>query len=106
VPRYYHSTTPESAELIVRDGFRDSEGYYGFLDLDEPLRGVFIADTPVDENEEPPRLADQPDPPTRTRTSQTTTTPTTRPRPTTVLRPSCRVAGSGRPRGTRQWSHV
>jgi hypothetical protein len=43
---YYHRTA--RAEAILRDGFRDHEGSYGF---DTILRGVFISDVPLDENE-------------------------------------------------------
>ncbi len=45
--RYYHTT--DAAEAILRDGFRDSEGHYGFATL--TLRGVWLADSPVDVNE-------------------------------------------------------
>jgi hypothetical protein len=43
---YYHRTN--RAEAILHDGFRDHAGSYGF---DTILRGVFISDVPVDENE-------------------------------------------------------
>lgn len=45
----YHSTSAEAAEAILRDGFRDGRGSYGFVGL--VLEGVFVAPTPVDENE-------------------------------------------------------
>jgi hypothetical protein len=45
--RYFHTT--DAAEAILRDGFRDGTGSYGFITVE--LEGVFIADTPVDVNE-------------------------------------------------------
>lgn len=45
--RLYHTT--DSAEAILRDGFRDATGSYGFVDF--TLTGVFFADLPVDCNE-------------------------------------------------------
>ncbi len=45
--RYYHTT--DAAGAILRDGFRDSEGHYGFATL--TLRGVWLADFPVDVND-------------------------------------------------------
>ncbi len=45
--RYYHTT--DAAEAILRDGFRDSEGHYGFATL--TLCGVWLANSPVDVNE-------------------------------------------------------
>ena len=44
--RYFHTT--DAADAILRDGLRDSEGSYGFPIT---LRGVWIADTPLDMNE-------------------------------------------------------
>lgn len=44
----YHRTA--AADAILRDGFRDAEGFY-MMALDEPLRGVFISDEPLDVNE-------------------------------------------------------
>ena len=44
---YYHTT--DAAEAILRDGFRDSEGHYGFAILN--MRGVWLADFPVDVND-------------------------------------------------------
>lgn len=46
--RLYHSTTPESAEKIVADGFRDSSGYYMIHD---ETKGVWLADMPLDASE-------------------------------------------------------
>jgi hypothetical protein len=43
----YHRT--DAADAILRDGFRDSEGSYGFATL--TLRGVFLSDVPLDVNE-------------------------------------------------------
>lgn len=43
--RFYH-VTPH-ADAILRDGFVDGEGSYGFYDRDEPMRGVFLSDQPV-----------------------------------------------------------
>ena len=45
--RFFHSTTASAAEAILATGFRDGEGRYGFPMW---LRGVFLADQPVDEN--------------------------------------------------------
>ena len=45
--RYFHTT--DAAEAILRSGFRDGEGTYGLASF--TLRGVFLADTPVDVNE-------------------------------------------------------
>jgi len=47
VTRYYHTT--DAADAILRDGFRDGEGTYGFATY--TLSGVFLADDPVDINE-------------------------------------------------------
>jgi hypothetical protein len=44
---YFHTT--DAAEAILRDGFRDTEGTYKLVGF--TLRGVFIADVPVDANE-------------------------------------------------------
>ncbi|PBB34349.1 hypothetical protein [Mesorhizobium sp. WSM3882] len=41
-------TTLERALSILRDGFRDGEGYYM---TDMRLRGVFLSDRPLDQNE-------------------------------------------------------
>ena len=46
--RLYPSTTPESAEKIVADGFRDSSGYYMIPDK---TSGVWLAEMPLDANE-------------------------------------------------------
>ena len=43
----YHTT--DAAGAIIRDGFRDSEGTYGFTTL--TLRGVFLAVAPADVND-------------------------------------------------------
>jgi hypothetical protein len=47
IGRFFHSTTTSAAEAILARGFRDGEGRYGFGIW---LRGVFLADRPVDEN--------------------------------------------------------
>ena len=39
----------DAAEAILREGFRDGTGSYGFATI--TLTGVFLADTPVDINE-------------------------------------------------------
>lgn len=44
---YFHTTDASAA--ILRDGFLDGEGGYMFATI--TLRGVFIANTPVDVNE-------------------------------------------------------
>lgn len=44
---YYHRTF--GAETILRDGFADSTGSYGFKTL--TLSGVWISDEPLDVNE-------------------------------------------------------
>jgi hypothetical protein len=46
--RYYHSTTRGAAGSILRSGFRDRTGYYGF---GFPLTGVWLAPEPVDIND-------------------------------------------------------
>jgi hypothetical protein len=48
VPNTFFHTTP-AAEEILRAGFRDAEGSYGLTTL--TLRGVFVANIPVDCNE-------------------------------------------------------
>ncbi len=45
--RFYHRTP--WAEVIIRDGFRDHEGFYMLGDM--MLRGVFLSDVPLDANE-------------------------------------------------------
>jgi hypothetical protein len=47
--RYFHTTTADAAAAILRDGFRDGDGTYGFATVE--LCGVFIADRPLDVNE-------------------------------------------------------
>jgi hypothetical protein len=48
MPTYFHTT--DAAEAILREGFRDGEGSYGFVGL--TLRGVFLAaDRPIDVND-------------------------------------------------------
>lgn len=47
---FYHVTNPDAATEIERNGFIDGEGYYG-LNIEEPLRGVFLSDTILDANE-------------------------------------------------------
>jgi hypothetical protein len=44
---YFHTT--DAADAIILDGFRDGEGSYMLVGM--TLRGVFIADVPVDVNE-------------------------------------------------------
>jgi hypothetical protein len=46
--RLYHSTTARRASRIMRDGFRDAKGYYGFRMLHT---GVWFSDVPVGVNE-------------------------------------------------------
>ena len=43
----YHTT--DAAEVILRDGFRDATGSYGFVDFE--LTGVWLGDSPMDVNE-------------------------------------------------------
>jgi hypothetical protein len=45
--RLYHTTS--AAAEILANGFRDGEGSYMFVGM--TLKGVFLADDPVDENE-------------------------------------------------------
>src|SRR4051794_1128091 len=45
--RYFHTT--DAAEAILREGFRPGEGRYGLAGA--TLRGVFLADQPVNVNE-------------------------------------------------------
>jgi hypothetical protein len=50
--RLFHRT--DHADAILREGFRDAEGHYGFFDEEEnpvPVRGVWLSETPLDENE-------------------------------------------------------
>ena len=45
----YHTT--DAADVILAEGFRDGEGNYGLYDSEGrpfTLRGVFVADEPVD----------------------------------------------------------
>jgi hypothetical protein len=53
--RLYHRTTRDAATAIVSSGFLDGEGNYGLYDAitHEPhvLRGVWVSDVPLDENE-------------------------------------------------------
>jgi hypothetical protein len=44
----YHSTTRENATNILREGFRDRTDHYM---TDTPHTGVWLSDTPLDENE-------------------------------------------------------
>ena len=46
--RLYHATTPEAAEKIVADGFRDSSGFYMIA---RETSGVWLSDVPLDDNE-------------------------------------------------------
>jgi hypothetical protein len=45
----YHTTTPAAAAAILREGFRDATGSYGFEGL--LLTGVFFSAEPVGVNE-------------------------------------------------------
>lgn len=45
---FYHVTTEEAAQAILRQGFRDVTGYYGFP---MPLTGVWLSDEPLTEHE-------------------------------------------------------
>jgi hypothetical protein len=47
--RLYHRTSAANAAQILRDGFRDSVGYY--LTDDQKLVGVCLSDRPLDSNE-------------------------------------------------------
>lgn len=47
MPTYYHTT--DAAEAVLREGFRDGEGSYMFVQ--RTLRGVFLADRPADVND-------------------------------------------------------
>src|SRR5262245_40560905 len=48
--RLYHRTTPEDARAILTNCFRDGVGSHGELrDDGTPLRGVWLADPPLDE---------------------------------------------------------
>ena len=49
--RLFHRTA--HADPILREGFRDAEGHYGFHDEDGqvPVRGVWLSEFPLDENE-------------------------------------------------------
>jgi len=44
---YYHRT--DSAEEILRSGFRDNQGSYLLIHME--LRGVFLSNYPLDQNE-------------------------------------------------------
>jgi hypothetical protein len=57
--RLYHTTTTAAAAEILAGGFRDGEGTYGFRRL---LRGVWLADSPVDGNEGAPGWPSEGDP--------------------------------------------
>ena len=46
--RLYHTTTPEAAEEIVADWFRDSSGFYM---ISRETSGVWLSDLPLDANE-------------------------------------------------------
>ena len=46
----YHRTTHDAACAILREGFRDGEGTYGFVTV-ERLRGVWFSNEPVDASE-------------------------------------------------------
>jgi hypothetical protein len=47
---FFHRTTRDVADAIVRDGFVDGESQYGY-GFDVPLAGVWISDVPLTENE-------------------------------------------------------
>jgi hypothetical protein len=54
VRELYHVTTTENAEAILRDGFRDSAGWYGLVDDDGnrvTSTGVWLSDRPLDVND-------------------------------------------------------
>jgi hypothetical protein len=42
--RIFHTTTRDRADAILRDGFRDASGFYGFM---TERTGVFFSDIPV-----------------------------------------------------------
>jgi hypothetical protein len=44
----YHRTTAAAAQQIVREGFRDAEGYYL---TDRLWRGVWLSDVPLDSSD-------------------------------------------------------
>ena len=43
----YHRTTQEAAKAILAGGFLDREGFYM---TDQVLKGVWVSNTPLDEN--------------------------------------------------------
>jgi hypothetical protein len=45
---FYHRTTSDTAELILRDGFKDATGTYF---TGEEFTGVWLSDRPLDANE-------------------------------------------------------
>lgn len=45
---FFHRTTRGAAAVILRQGFVDSEGFYGF---GLPVRGVWLSAVPLTENE-------------------------------------------------------
>ena len=45
---FYHRTTAEAADLILRVGFRDTRGSYM---TDREFEGVWMSDRPLDSNE-------------------------------------------------------
>jgi hypothetical protein len=52
--KIYHTTTRDRADAILRHGFRDATGSYGFANRDGSpftLTGVFFSDVPVGVNE-------------------------------------------------------
>ena len=47
--RFFHRTTKEAAEQILREGFRNRTGYYGFSGME--ITGTWLSHVPVDSNE-------------------------------------------------------
>ena len=47
--RFFHPTTKEAAEQILREGFRDRTGYYGFSGME--ITWTWLSHVPVDSNE-------------------------------------------------------
>jgi hypothetical protein len=47
---FYHYTGIEEAQTILREGFKDGHGRYGFA-IEKELTGVWVSDTPLDSND-------------------------------------------------------
>jgi hypothetical protein len=47
----YHSTTPEAALGILRDGFKIPRSGRGWVGMEAPWEGVWVSTTPLDFNE-------------------------------------------------------